>query len=263
LPGAAGVKDEADDNAMDGLDDGALLGAVCVLAGTAISSLQFAAEEKLMSTLAVPPLLLVGMEGVTGLALTLGVAYPIYWMLPGEDHGHFEDPLNTLTQLRHSAPARTMALTYTSLVLLYNVFSMMVTQQLSSVWKAILSNCRPASVWATQLVLFGATKGRFGEAWADDSSWLQLTSLLILLVGIFVYNGAIPLPCCVAGSRHVDDDLDEASVMPFEAASPLIARGPLAARFRHSPAQQRILRSHPLMASSETLKLKLLAPSQP
>lgn len=154
-----------------------------VLGGTFVNSLQFAVEEKLMSSLSAPPLLLVGMEGVTGFVLAVCVVYPIYWLLPGDDHGHFEEPSNTLSKLSHSPEAQWMALAYTTLVLLFNMMSMMITQRLSSVWKAILSNCRPASVWATQLALYGLTGGLFGEAWKGGTSWLQLGGLVMLLLG--------------------------------------------------------------------------------
>ena len=153
------------------------------------------APTQLMSgQISAPPMLLVGMEGVCGLCLTTVIVYPLYYALPGQDHGHFEDVWNTLAQLRHSPEACWMAACYTVLVFLFNVFGMQVTQRLSSIWKAILNNLRPASIWATQLVLYSATAGQFGEAWAGTASWLQLGGLSVLVLGIAIYNGSIPLP---------------------------------------------------------------------
>ncbi len=231
-----------------------LAGVLLTLSGTFVSSVQFAVEEKLMSgKVAAPPMLLVGMEGACGLMLTALVVYPIYYALPGEDHGHFEDVANTLTKLGHSAEARGMALCYTVLVFLFNVFGMQVTQRLSAVWKAILNNLRPASIWATQLVLHGLTAGRFGEAWAGDASWLQLGGLGLLVFGIAVYNGSVALPCL-----RTPQPLLLVAASPM--ASPNLEASPLLNRVQIEPTPAA---ADPMLPGgshgAQALKVRLLA----
>jgi len=70
----------------------------------------------------------------------------------------------------------------------YNLFAVLVTFSLSSVWHSILDNFRPTTVWVTDLVLYysSATK-TLGEPWTPYS-WIQLGGLCILVYGTMIYN---------------------------------------------------------------------------
>ena len=59
-----------------------------------------------------PPWLLIGVEGVTGTAVCTVLLYPLCWILPGNDHGSFEDPLNTAAKLYNSPTALAFALLF-------------------------------------------------------------------------------------------------------------------------------------------------------
>ena len=206
---------------------GLLAGVALTIVATLVSAVQFVAEEKLMSSLSAPPMLLVGMEGLCGTVLTLFVAYPIYYYIPGADHGHFEDPWNTIAKLGNSTPAVLLSLAAMLSTFLFNVFSMLVTHKLSSVWKAILQNIRPASIWLTQLALYYyVTDGAFGEAWLGLASWVQLAGMLMLLLGMAVYNGNITLPGC-ADDTVMSPMTDDAKVRASTADAdtrPIISR---------------------------------------
>ena len=94
-----------------------------------------------------PPWLLIGVEGVTGTAVCTVLLYPLCWILPGNDHGSFEDPLNTAAKLYNSPTALAFALLFCALVFILNSFSVLVTYMMSSVWHAILDNFRPITIW--------------------------------------------------------------------------------------------------------------------
>jgi hypothetical protein len=49
-----------------------------------------------------PPLLLIGMEGLWGSVLCIILVYPLVYYLPGDDHGSYEDPFNTLAMFMNS-----------------------------------------------------------------------------------------------------------------------------------------------------------------
>jgi hypothetical protein len=70
----------------------------------------------------------------------------------------------------------------------YNLFAVLVTFLLSSVWHAILDNFRPITVWGTDMFIFYviAAEG-FGEPWTKWS-WVQLFGMCVLLYGTAVYN---------------------------------------------------------------------------
>ena len=83
------------DNTSAGGTQTALLGVVLAFLSTFVASFQFVVQEKLMSELDTPPLVLCGCMGLAGVVLTLCVVYPAYYHLPGDDHGRFEDFYNT------------------------------------------------------------------------------------------------------------------------------------------------------------------------
>lgn len=79
-----------------------MLGVSLVLAGCVAQGLQYVFEEKVMAVDDVPPLVVIGMEGLWGVALTLFVVYPVCYMLPGEDNGSFEDPWDAIRMISNS-----------------------------------------------------------------------------------------------------------------------------------------------------------------
>lgn len=74
----------------------------------------------------------------------------------------------------------------------FNLFCVLVTFLLSSVWHAILDNFRPLTVWCTDLFLYyiiarGVNVKHLGEAWTPYS-WLQLAGMIVLIYGTAIYN---------------------------------------------------------------------------
>lgn len=173
----------------------ALLGVVLVLSGAFVQALQFVFEEKVMSLeseAAVPPLLLIGMEGLWGTILCLILVYPLAYFIPGDDHGSYEDPFNTWYMLIHTPTIRWSFFVYFLAILGYNLFAALVTFLLNSVWHAILDNFRPITVWATDMFIFyviyaSSTGAGFGEPWTQYS-WIQLLGMFVLLYGTAIYN---------------------------------------------------------------------------
>jgi drug/metabolite transporter (DMT)-like permease len=210
-------------NESDGDSTGdALFGVLMTLAGTFMQSVQYVYEEKVMSgDVSAPPWLLIGVEGVTGTLLSTFVLYPLFWLLPGDDNGSYEDPINTFTMLQNSPTCLALALAFCVLVFILNSFSVLVTYMMSSVWHAILDNFRPVTIWTVQLTIYYVfSQGQYGEAWTDGS-YLQLFGMSLLLAGTAVYNGSIKLPCLAADKSA--SLLDSSSTM----ASSALARSPL------------------------------------
>jgi drug/metabolite transporter (DMT)-like permease len=168
----------------------ALLGVVLVMCGAFVQALQFVFEEKVMAMDegAAPPLLLIGMEGLWGTFLCLTVVYPLAYFLPGADHGSFEDPFNTYDMVVNTPTIQWAFFIYFFAIFAYNLFAVLVTFLLSSVWHAILDNFRPITVWGTDMFIFYviAAEG-FGEPWTKWS-YVQLFGMCVLLYGTAVYN---------------------------------------------------------------------------
>ena len=72
-------------------------------------------------------------------------------------------------------------------ILGYSLFAVLVTFSVDSMWHSILDNFRPMTVWLTDLMLFGATNGSFGESW-NTYSWIEFEGLIVLLYGRAIHN---------------------------------------------------------------------------
>ena len=186
--GGTAILNESESDEADQSGD-ALLGVVLVMAGAVVQAMQFVFEEKVMTMdIPCPPLLLIGMEGLWGTALCLLIVYPIVYYLPGDDHGSYEDPWNTIHMFMNSSTIQNAFIVYFFVNFLYNFFAILVTFMLNSVWHAILDNFRPITVWIVDLFIFYViSRGTFGEAWTRWS-WLQVFGMAILLYGTAVYN---------------------------------------------------------------------------
>lgn len=181
-----------------------ILGVCLVLAGAFVQALQFAFEEKVMNMdVPAPPLLLFGMEGFWGTIICLLVIYPIAYFVPGQDHGSYEDPFNTWYMIVNNRPIQWAFVVYFFTIFSYNLFSVMVTFLLNSVWHAILDNFRPATVWITDLLIYYviAYGSDFGESWTKYS-YIQVAGMAVLLYGTSVYNAPNPGSIMLDGSWY-------------------------------------------------------------
>lgn len=114
----------------------ALLGVLLVLTGAFVQALQFVFEERVMTMdeASVPPLLLIGMEGLWGTVICLFLLYPLAYFIPGDDHGSFESPFNTYAMMMNSQVIQASFLVYFIVIFLYNLFAVLVTFRLNSIW---------------------------------------------------------------------------------------------------------------------------------
>jgi len=167
-------------------------GIVLVLAGAFVQALQYVFEEKVMSMdIPAPPLLLIGMEGVWGSVLCLLVVYPLAYYLPGDDHGSYEHFGNTMAMILNTKSIQIMFGVYFVAIFGYNLFAVLVTFLLNSIWHAILDNFRPITIWLADMFIFYFINEAFGEAWIKES-WLQLLGMAVLLYGTSIYNAPHP-----------------------------------------------------------------------
>jgi hypothetical protein len=117
------------------------------------------------------------------------VVYPLAYYLPGEDHGSYEDPFNTYEMFKNSITIQRAFVFYFFAIFFYNLFAVLVTYLLNSLWHAILDNFRPITVWCTDMFIFYVITetGDFGEPWTKYSL-LQAFGLAVLLYGTAIYN---------------------------------------------------------------------------
>eukprot|EP00584_Thalassiosira_punctigera_P007795 CAMPEP_0172532542 /NCGR_PEP_ID=MMETSP1067-20121228/5560_1 /TAXON_ID=265564 ORGANISM="Thalassiosira punctigera, Strain Tpunct2005C2" /NCGR_SAMPLE_ID=MMETSP1067 /ASSEMBLY_ACC=CAM_ASM_000444 /LENGTH=481 /DNA_ID=CAMNT_0013317073 /DNA_START=144 /DNA_END=1589 /DNA_ORIENTATION=+ len=185
---ASSSSDEDGDNPKGATPSQTFLGVCLMMAGAFVQAVQFVFEEHVMKMdVPAPPLLLIGMEGFWGTVLGIVIMYPIGYFMPGDDHGSYEDPFNTWAMLVNSRNIQLAFVIYFFTIFFYNLFAVLVTFMLSSVWHAILDNFRPITVWATDLFIFYHINPFFGEAWTTYS-YLQIGGMAVLLYGTAIYN---------------------------------------------------------------------------
>lgn len=217
----------ANDDGNDEATKSPLVGVGLILSGAIVQSLQYAFEEKVMSSsVGAPPLLVIAMEGIWGLLVCMLILYPVCYATG------VEDPADTWVMLKNSRDIQIVFAFYFVTVFVYNFLAILVTFMLNSVWKAILDNFRPITVWASDLVIFYFfTQGQYGERLCFPSFYVQLAALAVLLYGTAVYNGSVRLP----GLSYPED------VQPTEPVS--ILASPLVVRASPALASNALLRS--------------------
>ncbi|KAK9918918.1 hypothetical protein WJX75_008024 [Coccomyxa subellipsoidea] len=176
--------------------DHILLGILLTLAAQGFQAVRLVMEELLLEKMVLHHMEVLGWEGLWG---TLGMAIigmPLAWLLPGSDiGGREENTVDSLAMLWNSDALNAVNTLFFWSVVGLNVFGLMVTQVLGSVFRAVMLTARTASVWVVDLVLYGALPAdlNVGEAWVSPASWLQLLGFSLLLAGTIIYaQGSSP-----------------------------------------------------------------------
>ena len=65
-------------------------------------SWQVILEEFLMKDVNLPAVEIIGFEGIWGVLMMVVLVYPALWFIPGPDHGHQEDLVDTLVMFYNS-----------------------------------------------------------------------------------------------------------------------------------------------------------------
>lgn len=170
----------------------AKLGIMLVLLGCLAQGVQYVFEEKVMAVDNIPPLVVIGFEGIWGTLLTLLIVYPVANMIPGQDlGGRYESSADSLNMIARSPLLQNLLIGFVLTVTVYNCLVVYVTKYLSAIWHAILDNFRPLTIWMLGLFIHYSINPKFGEVWVYPGSIIQLIGLLFLFLGTAVYDGKV------------------------------------------------------------------------
>ena len=233
-----------DDNATTVSSD-PKLGVTLVVIGCLAQGVQYVFEEKVMADDdPAPPLVVIGMEGLWGTALSLFVIYPLAYMLPGSDvDGCYENPWNDFYMVSSSPVLPMLVVGFVFTVTAYNCSAIYVTSYLSSVWHAILDNFRPITIWGLDLFIFYQLipGSSYGEQWLIPGSYVQLAGLAVLLVGTAIYNGNLgPFNVFEGSNSAIQDEMDDVKTLAM--SSPSISRSPLLRQKALKEEQEQLLK---------------------
>eukprot|EP01028_Stygiella_incarcerata_P004660 TRINITY_DN2039_c0_g1_i1.p1 TRINITY_DN2039_c0_g1~~TRINITY_DN2039_c0_g1_i1.p1 ORF type:complete len:394 (-),score=88.68 TRINITY_DN2039_c0_g1_i1:335-1516(-) len=186
-----------------------LLGMFLVVGAQIIQATQTVIEEFLLKDVKAGPSTVVGLEGIWGSAWCTFVFLPILYFIP-ESSGVGEDTLNTFYLLGKNHWLIWMSLFSIAALLIFNQTGMMCTLLYSAVFRTILEGVRTLCIWMTDLFIYYFISKDFGESWTVWS-WLQLGGFVILLLGTFIYDRVIDVPC-FKYPKEAEDIKKEASV---------------------------------------------------
>lgn len=172
-----------------------ILGMAMVVLGQVVQAAQVIAEEWLLTDVDLPEIEIVGYEGMWGVLMMLLVVYPILWLMPGDDHGHQEDPLDCFAMLGNSRGLLAMVCINIFSCGTYNVTGIAVTGALSAVHRTMLEASRTSIIWVFGLVIHYHVNSHwlFGEVWTPYS-WLQLVGFIVLMLGQSIYGEILKVP---------------------------------------------------------------------
>jgi drug/metabolite transporter (DMT)-like permease len=167
-----------------------------VILGQVLIASQFVSEEKLLKDMKLPPMQIVGFEGVWGVIQMVVVVFPILRWMPGSDNGSVEDWYDSAVMLHNSPALLGLVCVVLFSCATYNMSGMAVTNLLSAVHRSMLEATRTAVIWVYGLGVhyFFSDDAGFGESWMPYS-WLQLVGFGFLVCGQMIYSETLVIPC--------------------------------------------------------------------
>eukprot|EP01084_Bolivina_argentea_P021185 39339_1 len=203
-----------------------LLGFIFIMCSCIVQGSQYIFEEQVLDEHDVPPLIVIGMEGLWGTIMMLIIA-PMLYYAPGSDSGSIENIPEAFYMIQNSSAIKWGVLVFFFTITMYNIFCIYVTAYLSAIWHAILDNFRPLTVWVVDLSIFyWFTKGTYGEGWTS-TSWPQALGMVILFIGTAVYNGSIMIPGVDYKEGFIEGPVSPGMHVPDSLASSYIGHSPL------------------------------------
>jgi Nucleotide-sugar transporter len=167
-----------------------LFGMTLIVASQAVQAAQITFEDFFMADMAIPPLKIVGYEGLFGTLTMALFLLPLVQRLPGTDgQGIHEDSYDTWHMIRNNPVIYRILILDMIALLLYNVAGMCVTGHLGAVFRTVLETTRTLFVWLVDLMLFYTPlgMGKLGESWSKYS-WVQAAGFVVLVIGTVVYG---------------------------------------------------------------------------
>jgi len=192
---------EPEDSDSLSVDTNYIIGVLMVIVGEFFHGCQFVYEEKFVTKYNLPPMKVVGIEGICGV-LTLGMLlWPMYFIkmptsLPGAalgPEGRLEDAIDGFVQIFDGDNGGWL-LCWTignmCSIAVFNFAGITVTKELNATTRAVLDQIRVILIWAIYLIPLGLKlclmQGHF--------HWTAPIGLVILISGVFIYNDVIIMP---------------------------------------------------------------------
>ena len=171
-----------------------------------IQSAQLVIEENICDKNQFTAQRMVGLEGIFGMIYIM-VIISIFSYIPCIDAGlcdptgSLEDPVAALNQIGSDWQLQIWTAVTILSIAAFNVAGLMLTQNVSSVFRAFWDATRTILVW-----IFSLSLGL--DQYNTTEFILQFIGFGLLLGGNFIYNELVVFPCCDL-NKYTRDKLDE------------------------------------------------------
>ncbi|EAY05714.1 hypothetical protein TVAG_005580 [Trichomonas vaginalis G3] len=206
----------SDDSGTTKFQGKSLLGIGLTLISQIFSAIQFTFEEKLLKGINIPPLFLVGSEGLAGFILCCAIALPAANAIHGNDYGVQEYFKSTIYMTFHIPQVTALVFTSAIAVCILNWTSFVYVKYLSAVARTLVNACRTILVWIIMVILYYASKHTYGEA-VNYWSILQAAGFILMMVGTTAHNNIAGFGeriiritcCCFLDENQAEQKIDD------------------------------------------------------
>ena len=204
-------KDACDSSSSSAQDSKAMVGNVLIIVAQVIVAVQMVVEEKLIGGYDIPPLQVVGWEGLWGFSILSVVLWVMYYIpttgtpmcalntgpnttstdacsatvtYAGEAVcSHVEDAYDAFLQLGRNPLIAVFTVLNICSIAFFNFFGVSVTKYGSAAMRMVLDSLRTMVIWGFSL----------GLKW-EKFCYMQIIGFVVLLAGTMVYNSVVRVP---------------------------------------------------------------------
>jgi len=185
---------------------GTIAGIVMVLISLVIQAAMFVLEETIVSKNQIDPQRMVGLEGVFGMIfIFMWIMIFSYVPCPSSDmcdmYAGLEDLISGVNQIFSDGILLMWCCVTILSIMLFNVNGLILTQNVSSVFRAFWDATRTILVWVSSLA-FGI------DQFDIRGFFFQIAGFACLLLGNFIYNEILVLKCCSL-DKYLKTNLNE------------------------------------------------------
>jgi len=159
-----------------------LLGDIIIVSAQVVVSIQMVVEEKFISKYNVPPLQVVGWEGLWGFLMLSTLLIPFYY-IPTGGGGRLENTPDAFVQIGNSWVILVATIGNIISIAFFNFFGISMTKYSSATTRMVLDSVRTVVIWGFSLLIH----------W-QQFQYLQIIGFVLLLTGTAIYNEIIIIP---------------------------------------------------------------------
>lgn len=160
----------------------------------------------------IPSLFLVGFEGIFGSCLDAFVFLPVCYFIPGDDHGSYENFINSAYMMFKNPLLLGLQLLYFISISFFNFMALTISKILSATHRALIDALRTASVWVCMVICYYATlssKPAHGnQPYGEELNWysfIEAFGFICMIFGTLVHNNVSGFGVKVMRLLHIHE----------------------------------------------------------